>query len=549
MTGDVRIGRCSVRIRRRGGWSWGPDPQALVGQALAAVEAAVLQAMESRDVPADRDVVVPGPLAVRLHGDLRAQPDAVTAIAEAITRAVNGSGMAGQDTGGGTPTVAAPSEPPAPASAPTARRVTAPLLTLVLARWLRTGRLATLLAGWSDASVAAWARAVGEEAPQDDAVTVTPDAVARMASAIFDDGGSVAAARDAPRAYLLLVAAVAAAHDDRPPGRATQAALHREVEHRHGARPAPIMTLSSEPAGDRAPVPSPDDAVAVPRRRAAPPAPVPQVLPALPLLVVAQLARLDYLDVAAAALGAAGLHEHPGVLGAALAAKVLPPPERGWRRHPAEHGAMAVAAGSPSIVAPDAFADLARLAGVVLDPLRSALETAYALGRAAGEPVTVVPAGGAHLVTEAAGGLPIAWPADPAELTALLALLGNPSTDTSGAADAEALAAALQARSSLRPPGAPTSPHEAALERHLGVAAGTALGLLAADLWGEREDTTPLLALERLTGLESHVTVSDRDVVVRLPLGQRWLDLRRGGALRDAQVPWLPGRTLRFTSW
>ena len=90
---------------------------------------------------------------------------------------------------------------------------------------------------------------------------------------------------------------------------------------------------------------------------------------------------------------------------------------------------------------------------------------------------------------------------------------------------------------------------DSALDRHLTVAAAIALGTLAWDLWKEREQTAPHLALERFADLNARVDYSDDLVTVSLPLGKRFLDLRDHGLLDDVHdVPWLDGRKLIFTS-
>jgi hypothetical protein len=104
------------------------------------------------------------------------------------------------------------------------------------------------------------------------------------------------------------------------------------------------------------------------------------------------------------------------------------------------------------------------------------------------------------------------------------------------------LARTLHERRSV--PGAP------ALERHLGAAAGTALGLLARTLWGtDGAATSPVLALERLGDLEALVRCESDGLVVALPRGQRWLDLQRGGLLELFTIPWLGGGRLEIGTW
>lgn len=85
------------------------------------------------------------------------------------------------------------------------------------------------------------------------------------------------------------------------------------------------------------------------------------------------------------------------------------------------------------------------------------------------------------------------------------------------------------------------------LEHSLILAAGVGLAQIAWDLWKDKEDTHPMLALERFGDLSGKVRISDDEVRVTLPLGRRSMDLQSSGFLDDqCQIPWLSGRTLRF---
>jgi hypothetical protein len=282
-----------------------------------------------------------------------------------------------------------------------------------------------------------------------------------------------------------------------------------------------------------------------------------QVIPALPLLVLAQLSRIGYVDAmvgaaaatrltdVAGALGAAAgaqLTDGTGALGAAIAGKVLPPPGRGWSRAPAEAAAVAVASGAPAEQVPEALAEIAAHEQDLVVPLAAALQAAYAEGRSAKDELLVW-AGDEEIVCgEEEGLLPAAWVASEAELDDALASLGRPPVRRD--ACFAPLAHALHERPGLPRVDAP------ALERQLGAAAATALGLIALNLWGSAgQAPTPLLALERLEDLEARVR-SDRDgLLVSIPRGQRWLDLRRGGLLDLFAIPWLPAGRLEIGTW
>ncbi|SNY37893.1 hypothetical protein [Paractinoplanes atraurantiacus] len=86
------------------------------------------------------------------------------------------------------------------------------------------------------------------------------------------------------------------------------------------------------------------------------------------------------------------------------------------------------------------------------------------------------------------------------------------------------------------------------LERSTALAASLALGLIAWTLWRDRETPHPVLALTRFADLEATVRYEPRVVRVRLPLGPRHADLWRNGLLTDVpHVVWLGGRSLTFS--
>jgi hypothetical protein len=71
---------------------------------------------------------------------------------------------------------------------------------------------------------------------------------------------------------------------------------------------------------------------------------------------------------------------------------------------------------------------------------------------------------------------------------------------------------------------------------------------LSWNLWNDTGDTDPLLAIERFGDLEARVRFSPGEVVVKLPLGKRSMDLSRHGLLDDVPgVPWFGGRVVRFS--
>jgi hypothetical protein len=86
------------------------------------------------------------------------------------------------------------------------------------------------------------------------------------------------------------------------------------------------------------------------------------------------------------------------------------------------------------------------------------------------------------------------------------------------------------------------------LERSLTLAAALGLGTIAWMLWRDRETPDPVLALSRFADLEASIRYEHDVVRVRVPLGRRHADLLRSGLLADVpDVVWLGGRTLTFS--
>ena len=90
-----------------------------------------------------------------------------------------------------------------------------------------------------------------------------------------------------------------------------------------------------------------------------------------------------------------------------------------------------------------------------------------------------------------------------------------------------------------------SEPNALVVSAYLSAAMG--LGLLSWKLWHEREQTNPLLALDRLANLEGTARITPEAVEIRPAVGRRYLDLKRHDALAEIpDVPWLGGRRIRF---
>jgi hypothetical protein len=404
-----------------------------------------------------------------------------------------------------------------------------------LARWSRGGQLARVAAAWPEPLLHEWLAAVGAAAEAGGPGTVgeLADEATQEIAAVLLGGVARVSAQDRRAAERLLVVlgALTVALGDRLPGPATQAAARTSVI----SEPDAFVDVVAAPRARR---PEPErNAADEPEGQELPEVAVGRVVPALALLVLAQLSRIGYVDGMEAAARAAGLPGGGAALGGAVAGKVLAPPVRGWRRDPSELAAIALASGGRA--GRDWTADVGRRADALVPALSAALVAAYADGRSANDEVLVAATSDGVLVGEEEGLLPIAWVAARDGLDVTLNALGCPPVRRGD--EFRPLVEALTDRRAL------PRTRAAALERHLGAAVGTALGVLALDLWGP--SATALDALERLGDLEARAEPTLGALSLEIPRGRRWMDLSRAGLLDWFRIPWLAGGRLEVGTW
>jgi hypothetical protein len=536
---DLVVTRCTLTIRRRDGWSWGRDPRGHVRDGVDAIERALLDVLAEADLPADVEVRLPETVRLDLAADgtpthasrtalVRALREAVPAPPPPEPPAVIGVGAADGADLPWRPTA----EPGGPAAAAALARA--------LAGWSSTGRLAQLVALWPAAVVTRWL-VTAQDLAADPAVptaTLTPAAVSRIAEMVVTAPDSDSPSQ-AQRRLLVLLGALVTAAGDRLPSTETL----RTAGGLAGAPPVTLDRPRNVTRDDAEAATQVPGAVSAPRPAADRPedeTPRSVVVRGLPFLTVVQLARLGFLDALQATAATAGTPYAAQVLVAALAGKVLPPPERGWRRTPddvrsvlvaSDLGAAELAAGTTALLA---------AADVIHPPLATALVAMYADGRSHSDTLHVSETDHGQLCGEAAGLLPLAWVATADALDPVLDQLGRPPVASSPLF--APLAAELAPRRGF--PGQTDDD----LERLFGAAVGTALGSLATELWGDAEACSPLLALHRFADLEVQVTLGD-GLTIGVPRGQRWLDLRRCGLLDTWPAPWAPGGSWELVTW
>lgn len=556
----ITVHRCVVRVVRRGGWSWGPDPQGLVRRVVDALPDLLAERFAghldegSADDGPDLEITAPVLLNVRSgrssHGAMVVVPahgDDEPVVVEVVPVAA---------------------EPPGPGDAPAVARVPAADVTpgTLFAELAERAELAALLASLPDTVFVTYVTALLGHAPR--------DADGPVIGAVVTEMARRGSPTSAPADHANLLRLLGSLPQTAPIATVATAAVEAEVR-------SPVGTVTSEPT------PVPADPVAVGETR---------VCGALPFLLTGQLARTGYLGAIGPALAGIGLLGEAPLFAAALAYKVLDAPARGWRRTGADHATAAAFAGLDSVPDLGAFARRVRQALPVLDGVH-ALNVCR--GHDPADPLVITGVDGGLLLVDAQGMFPIAWAPDVAGLlphwtacghppvavcdsplptgclrdlasagvgfvTDIHPLRGDPVTRlpwrtplwTAGDADPR-LAAALPGHTSrvtelvrelFTGRRAVPRTEDDALEHTVALAASVGLGMVAWTLWRDRETTDPVAALTRFADLEATVRYTAETVRVRLPLGRRHADLLHHGALADVHdVVWLGGRTLTFS--
>jgi hypothetical protein len=545
----IVVRRCALTVRGRGGWSWGANPTRYLETAMPAIDRALQQVITEAGLPEDVELHVVQPVRLLWRPDHTLDDGARQALVSALRAAVPAT------TRSDGPAAAAAAVPDEPGlvedsrAAPVRDAKASKRLAALLGGWSRSGRLPRIVATWPEATVRRWTRAVTASASDPETVELADAAVVAIAETVLSQAqwSQRAPLREADQLIVVLAALVSAAGDRplsadtlRRAAAAAGATLAPEPDAAGASStPRPAAAARTPAASDRPTVAAarvPDRAVAVPGRLTA---------PGLPFLVLVQLGRVGYLD-ALWAVAAASAPDPDAVgrgLAGGLAGKMLPPPRRGWSRTAEETAAVLLAAGLGSEQWDRAAHAVRQQADVLVPPLQSALVALYADGRPAGG-IEVSETVDGLICGEAEGALPIGWVGGRDEVSDILGQLGDPPSSPSDRF--AAMAVALHARRGFPGVDLPV------LERHLGAAVGTALGSLGAELWEAEALDAPMLALERLAGLEVELRpAASRHgpaMSIAVPRGQRWLDLRRVGLLGRWALPWTP-RGWELVTW
>lgn len=628
---SVLIHNCALRVVRHGGWSWGPDVERLLQAALRGLPDLIGRRLaaiwtDGMDVEINRTVRIDVPVRVMELIALGAKfvelpdvPGGAAATLEArIDQAVKASFAPDRAPADSVVAPSAlPSGPAALASAEPhpgfAQQLSQNAMANLLASWSHGDGLAARLLLFSESSLETWYASLASKAhglsratPPASGSTASIDTSVRSVRDSLGIPASASADRAALLSARLVLAAVASGKLSLPPD---DPSLIQSVERA-------VAFSSAEQSVQPAAITSPA-AVANPAPAAAstsaPPATASlkaementrHVSSALPFLLLSVLSRTGYLETVSASLDALGLNSLLPAFAAALAFKVLDPPERGWRRTPRSIITASVFAGIQGEIDEASLVHCSRLLEGSLSPLNALLAESLMRGHAADQPLVLSPAAHGLLLTDGEGVLPIAWAAQFSDLLPVLkqaptAVLLTPievaNPETLRQAHASGLSfltnappvrgeqwrvltapgavrywtndTASQASTlivfagRLQPmvqqsqtwwnelaarPGVPLAP-DADFERTLALGAGVALGMIAWLLWRGREATSPLLALQRFADLDARVRFTKDTVQVRLPLGKRQQDLKASGLLKSVNdAPWYGGRTIEF---
>jgi hypothetical protein len=407
----VLIERCSLRIVRHGGWSWGPDPGALRDDVLHALPVLIGSAL-ARVWKPEAAIELSSP--VRLHVKLsRAALEEMLKearqisvgtgprLTEVTTQIAEGFRAALEHTGHSAPSPprdahqpGAPSRPDGAPAGVSDSPVTDPQQVLVA--WLDQGCLHERLEYFTEAALEAWHDCIlsGAAHSSDDPVSATWTAEQVVQQLLDHRGPDDPTLSERLRLRLVAFATLA--------DRTTQASLSSTTTEsvlRRLRGDTPQQQSSTASSGAKsldlvsAPGPAPREAH---QKQTASIGSMPlgvtpsslgiagltecQIECAVPFLLLGPLSRIGYLSALAAAFSAATLSNALPLLATALAYKVLAPPSRGWLRTQRTLDAAAVFALLPQPATDDRLEVLARRLSTQLSPLNGLLATTLLQG-------------------------------------------------------------------------------------------------------------------------------------------------------------------------
>lgn len=442
---EILIHHCSLRIVRRGGWSWGPDPKRLVDNVIAMLPNVLAERLAGL-FPAHETREYSQPVRVRVRlsaGELSpvsgartaGAPRAESAHFEVLERKVEAElrtalGIDLPLDVAGTP--ALQRLQPEPIGAPPVMSAAPGGLTRcqdLLLSWAERGVLEQRLALIAEEQIALWHDALWMDSGTSlvPATVMDPQAAEELERLIRTAAPLGDAGPQSRRRVRLLAAFTAAARlRVSPQSAALRAALDRympvpEPGDRPQARVSPAVSPPNAIASGVEPASVPEQVARAGEESALPntasrarPSSWEALVPcALPFLLLPPLARVGYLDAVGAALEASGLTAEAPFFAAGLAHKVLDAPLRGWRRTPAALASAAVFTGRREPIPEQQIVDFARRIARHTSVLDAVIADALLTGHTAGTPLLLHGAdmarGGPLLLLDCEGTFPIAW--------------------------------------------------------------------------------------------------------------------------------------------
>jgi len=365
--GQLRIRRCVLRLRRHGGWSWGPDPASLVHSATQSLPRLLADRLELLLADAPDEVTIPR-LQIRIPVRLAELMDPVCAPAEGGPATVVSSRIDDCCRRSLSEVIdIAPAEAAEPADSllpeeadlsPSPGEEEFGIALLI--RWHEEGALARIVRSLDDELLQSLEELSLSSLPTTMASAHQRENSCKLAEQLVHDDPQTdsAPSRPAVKRLVLLIALLRAV------GRtATQEELLAALDHcmptaapRSATKRSSQIEHDLEPQSERSKV-----EVQGKRQRAGTrPERVLTVTSVVPFLAVGVLSRLGYFSAVSTFLAALGRTADYPYLVAALAYKMLPPPLRGWRREDADRLTAAAIAGRREIILDAAIDRLAR---------------------------------------------------------------------------------------------------------------------------------------------------------------------------------------------
>ena len=437
---EVVIHRCTLRVVRRGGWSWGPDPQGLLRGAVNALPQLLGQALNrlgqlsgTHEISAPLRINIP----IQLH-ELRSMPSSIknpgrgletsflsSRINHALTNALAAHGVIANSLASDTEERDTKSEEDAELHP---RRRTESSLVELLLLWLEQGGLEDRLSKFSVVSLETWHRRLMKLAAngRDAFGESSGAALSRSVEGLV--GNIPKRELDRPSILRHRIAIAVRAMSTAEPPKLTPAL--RDTLDR--VLPLPLEATGSTPSSERLtdstnPAPAKSHQV----RKSAKRSKVSSndeiaVASVLPFLLLGPLSRIGYLQTLAATLEAAELRHLQSAFATALAYKVLDPPERGWLRQAGVLHNAATFGGLAQPLDGEELHGFARAMTDHLSPLDSVLCVSLVEGHSPTTPLLLQQCDDANVLFDVDGLFPISSADHPEKLFPIL--FGCPSS-------------------------------------------------------------------------------------------------------------------------